>query len=280
MKKYILLPILALCALDMDAENFRIDCISGYGQYRQGQRLEKSSPLSADDIITASTGGCRIILESISSSDRYLIQLNEGASVSLKSITDIQGSSPEVQRLNMKTEFNFDRDISWFSTGESKRGGEFGETDYSVGLSIISKCSDNIFSIDSLPHKSPDMLLSLNMKQTDGQDVAIISNYEQDSVYVATYSFQRYDSEVYLGKIRDMWTLCIAPMSDMIFIIPDIGGGTMDGILAVASYHPFNYIDTFNAIDNAEGSQPVKTADLPVGFALAEIPDMTVNRSK
>lgn len=248
---------------------YEIICISGICRSSAGTVLTVSSLLAGNDMLICGEGGCRMIIKSVNTGKRYKIYLQTDTVFEMNGIESaLNTETVSVTKMDMKLDIKYSSAISRYSAGETKRGGDFETADYSVGLSLISKCRDEIFSIDSLYKKSSDCLMSLDINETKDREMIIVSNYETDTLYVAVYGIEREDGEIYLGMMGDLWTMKVTPMSDLIFMASDSGKTHFNGFFAISSYENFNYVDTFNALESAEGCKPVKFADKPTGFSI------------
>ena len=269
MNRIIISIVLLICPLYISAAEYEIICISGSCNSGQGQVLSPGTALSTADRITAGSKGCRLVLLSTATNSRLKLDMQPNGSIDLSSIGSLsESSSVSVSVVNMKTEYRYGDAISRFHTGEAKRGSDFGTADYSVALSLISKCNNEIFSIDSLYKKTSDHLFTIRLKTADDRDMITVSNYEDDSLYVAVYGIRRGGSMPRIDRMGELWTIGVAPNSDLNFFASDSGETYYSGFFAVSSKEDFNYIDTFNALETAEGIRPDVESGPSTGFSI------------
>ena len=281
--KNILFTALMFFPLAGFAEEYQILCITGecYSVDADGvvSRLFPMSVVTDEYAVEAGGTGCRAVFASMDNSFRYMLSLSPEASFRISDIEE-ETSSKKVRltRLDdMKTEMIVSGNMALYSDVETRRGYEsdyisvfdkLTADDKDVGYSLVGKCNGGIFSIDSLYSKPFDYLISLDIGDFDDREIAVVSNYEPDSLYVAVYAIQRESGNVSIYTLGDMLTFGVAPMSDVAFMVSDSGKTDYPAFFAVASKEYFNYVDTYNTLFTEEGSSQDHPSRSPVGFSM------------
>lgn len=269
MNRFLIFTVLLCLPLHISAAGYEIICISGTCNSSIGHVLSPGAGLSLTERITAGSKGCRLVLLSTGTNTRLKLNMQPNGSIDVSSIESMSDSpSVSVSVVDMKTEYRYSDAISRLSTGEAKRGSDFGTADYSVALSLISKCAGEVFSIDSLYKKTSDHLFSIGLKTAEERDMITVSNYEDDSLFVAVYGIRRNGSIPRIERMGELWTIGVAPNSDLNFFASDTGETDYSGFFAVSSKEDFNYIDTFNALETAEGIRTETESGPSTGFSI------------